>query len=271
MIHVVRSEWIKFRSVRSNVVLVLAAGALVVLIAVLAANEAKDDAIRPAGATCFQDPSETGGSAPQQVPCSDLPGVPQPETNLGDITVGVPFALFLFGALGVQIIGQEHRFNTIRPTFTAVPQRWRVLVAKLLVVGAATAVVALVMVAVCAAIGSAMLDDFAIDDLDQRVVWGTVLFSVGWTGLGMGVGAILRQPIAGMLVLLLEAFVVENVLQAVVKGSRPWLPFLNGIQMTLRDTNGEDLRSVTAGGVYFFVVAALVWGIGAALVIRRDA
>ena len=43
MINLIRSEWIKFRSVRSTVVLVLAAGLLVIIIAGFAANDRKGD------------------------------------------------------------------------------------------------------------------------------------------------------------------------------------------------------------------------------------
>lgn len=240
MINVLRSEWIKFRSVRSNIVLVAAAGLLVILVAVLAAHDKSNN--------------NFGGPA-----------------HLADVTVGIPFALFLFGALGVQIIGQEYRFNTIRPTFTAVPQRLRVLAAKLIVVTTTCALVSVVMLAICALIGSLMLDDFTIDGLDERLMWGTVLFVAAWTALGMGVGAILRQPIAGMLVLLIEAFVVEGILVSVVKRAGPWLPFNNGIQMTLRDNTDDRLRSVLGGGIYFVLFAAVVWAIGAALAKRRDA
>jgi len=242
VIDLIRAEWIKFRSVRSTVVLVLSAGALVILIAVLAAND-KSNHLAP------------GQSA-----------------YLGDITVGVPFALFLFGTLGVQIIGQEYRFNTIRPTFTAAPWRLRVLVAKLAVVTSATAVVALVMVAACGLIGALMLSPFTIDGTDQRVVWGTVLFCAGWTMLGMGLGAIIRQPIAAMLVLLVEAFVVENIIVAISEGAAKWMPFVNGIQMTVRDPDESGMfRSPLNGGIYFFVIATVIWVIGAVLATKRDA
>jgi ABC-2 type transport system permease protein len=240
VIDVLRSEWIKFRSVRSNLVLIGSAGALVILVAVLVAHQKNKNGF---------------GS----------------DAHLGDVTGGIPFALFLFGALGVQIIGQEYRFNTIRPTFTAVPQRMRVLVAKLIVVTTTCALVSVVMLAACALVGSLMLDRFTIDSLDHRVMWGTLLFVVAWTALGMGVGAILRQPIAGMLVLLIEAFVVENILVSVVKSTGPWLPFLNGIQMTLRDNPDDRLRTVLGGGIYFVLFAAVVWAIGAVLAVRRDA
>ncbi|MGI8757570.1 MAG: hypothetical protein ACR2MB_17280 [Acidimicrobiales bacterium] len=143
--------------------------------------------------------------------------------------------------------------------------------AKLVVVSVACAVISLVMVGLCALIGEVMIEDFAVDSLDHRVIGGIVLFNVGWTALGMGVGAILRQPIAAMLVLLIEGFVVENILLSLALGTGKWTPFLNGLQMTLREPGTDGLHTVTAGGVYFFLVAAAVWAIGAVLVARRDA
>jgi ABC-2 type transport system permease protein len=246
MSDLIRSEWIKFRSVRSTVILVLSAGALVVLVAVIAANHARGQS-----------------------------GV----VHLGDLTAGVSVAAFLFGALGVQVIGQEYRFNTIRPTFTAAPWRGRVLAAKLIVTTVACAAVSLVMVGVCGLIGMAMLGDrFEIDSLDHRVVLGIVLFSIGWSAMGLGVGAIIRQPVAGMLVLLGEGFVAEQILAGLVKATQPWLPFLNGVQMTVRNPHGDGdgatdtiFRSVLGGGIYFFLVAVVLLAVGWALALRRDA
>lgn len=243
MINLVRSEWIKFRSVRSTLVTLGLAGALVVLVAVLSANDARNDV----------------GTA-----------------NLTSLTGGVSIAALIFGALGVQVLGQEYRFNTIRPTFTAMPRRPRVLAAKLIVVTTACAAVSVVMVAFCWLVGTAMVDGFETDGVDQRAALGIVLFSMGWSALGMGVGAIVRQPIAGILILLAEAFVVESILIGVLPASAPWLPFGNGFQMTLRDVStnedGERLfQTVLAGGIYFFAFAAAVWALGAFLANRRDA
>ena len=273
MIDLIRSEWIKFRSVRSTVVLVLAAGLLVVIIAGFAANAKRADLD---DGFCQRTVTVQGqGTFTDSRPCADVAGDPNYEpakATLGDITVGIPFALFLFGTLGVQIIGQEYRFNTIRPTFTAAPWRLRVLFAKLFVVTSATAVVSLVMIAICGLIGAVVLDPFTIDGIDQRVVWGTVVFSIGWTMLGMGLGAIIRQPIAAMLILLVEAFVAEQILAGIVRSTAKWMPFLNGIQMTVRNPDETGLfRSPLSGGIYFFIIAIVVWAIGAFLAIKRDA
>lgn len=239
MINLTRSEWIKFRSVRSTIVTLFLAGGLVVLVAVIAANQMSTS-----------------------------------QPHLTDLTAGVSIAALIFGALGVQVLGQEYRFNTIRPTFTAMPVRWRVLVAKLVVVTAACASIAVVMIGFCWVIGTLFLDGFSIDGVDRRAALGIVLFSVGWSAMGMGIGAILRQPIAGILVQLAEAFVVESLIAGLVPSAAKWMPFINGFQMTFRGSSGDgdgQLQSVLAGGIYFFAVAAVIWGIGAVLATRRDA
>ena len=211
MVNLIRSEWIKFRSVRSTLVTLILAGGLVVLIGVISATQPNDD----------------------------FPPI---------------------------------RFDTIRPTFTAMPRRWRVLVAKLVVVTSACAAISILMVGFCWLIGSVMVDGFEVDGFDRRTALGIVLFSIGWSALGMGVGAIVRQPIAGILILLAEAFVVENIVAGLVPSLAKWMPFINGFQMTFRVGNsGSDFQSVLGGGIYFFAVATAVWLIGAGLATRRDA
>lgn len=275
MNHLIRAEWIKFRSVRSTVVTLLLAAAIVVLVAVLAAANARDDTTTRCEATPV---TSTAGSvtvvsdSPQCGTGSALVTRPSP-THLTSLTMGVTFAALIFGVLGVQIIGQEYRFNTIRPTFTAAPVRIRVLAAKAVVLSVACAVTAAVMVAFCWAVGTVMLEGFTVDGIDRRAAGGIVLFGVLWALAGMGVGAIVRQPIAGILIMAAESLIVEGLVAALVDSSARWLPFSNGVQMTLRPATdpSTQLQSVLAGGIYFAVVCALLWAVGAVLVHRRDA
>lgn len=243
MINLVRSEWIKFRSVRSTLILLFAGGLLTVGIALLIINDIKGE-----GRTY----------------------------HVTDISFGVQLSVFLFGALGVQVLGQEYRFNTIRNTFSISPVRWKVLVAKLIVVCSACAAMALAMMLTCAAVGSLLLDDFTIDGIDQRVIWATPLFAAGWAAMGTGLGAILRQPVAGIIILLGDAFILEQLLAQLFNGTAKWLPFLNGVQMTMRIPENYEqtppvFREMFAGGVYFFVVTGIVLAIGFVLANRRDA
>lgn len=242
MINAIRSEWIKFRSVRSNLILLAAGAALTIAIGGLQINDLADN-----GNALFR---------------------------LSDINAGVQIAVFLFGALGVQILGQEYRFNTIRPTFSATPNRGKVLAAKFVVVTVACAAVTLAMMAVLALMGSLFLPRFEMDSVDFRIIWSTALFAAGWSAMGLGVGAILRQPIAGIIVLLVEGTVAEGILVSIFHGLAKWAPFQNGVQMTGRPSDYEQdivYRSILGGGIYFFLVMAVVLGIGVVLAQRRDA
>jgi len=284
VINLIRSEFIKFRSVRSTIITLVIGGAIVVLVAVLVARDASGDTVVTCEPVAGASASATPETVPETIPedgvflegpsCGDgFEAVEaQPVTNLTGLTGGVSFAVLIFGVLGVQIIGQEYRFNTIRPTFTAAPNRIRVLAAKLVVVSVAVAAVSVVMVGFCWLVGVAMLDNFTIDEVDRRVAWGIPLFAALWTMAGMGVGAIVRQPIAGILILVGESLIAESLIGGLFTSTLPWLPFSNGFQMTLRvEDADQQLRGVLGGGIYFAVVCAVLWGIGAALANRRDA
>ena len=273
MTNLIRSEWIKFRSVRSTVVTLLLAGVIVVLVAVLAGRNADQPADDRCVPTSF-DQESSGAPATTDGPCPEGFEVvsDQVPVRLTDLTGGVSFAVLLFGVLGVQVIGQEYRFNTIRPTFTAAPDRFKVLVAKTIVVSVACAVVSVVMLAFCWLAGTAIVDAFATDGVDVRVAWGIVLFSSLWAAAGVAVGAIVRQPIAGILVLLGWSLVLESLIGGLIDGAYQWMPFTNGFQMTFRiGEDSPELRGILEGGIYFAAVAAVLWGLGAYLVNKRDA
>jgi ABC-2 type transport system permease protein len=280
VINLLRSEWIKFRSVRSTLITLLIAGALVVLVAVLTANHlnSESDNIRcePTSSITTETTVPVDPNAPDGFStCGDgytaVTGAQT--THLSDVTGGVVFAALLFGVLGVQVIGQEYRFNTIRPTFTAAPRRLKVVAAKLIVVCGSCALIAAAMVGFCWLAGSVMLEQFQIDGTDRRIAWGIVVFSVLWSAAGLGVGAIVRQPIAGILILVAESLVVEGLIGGIKPAAQKWLPFTNGLQMTYRgdESDSMHLQSLLAGGIYFAAFCALLVAIGAILVNRRDA
>ncbi|HEY4375712.1 MAG TPA: ABC transporter permease [Acidimicrobiales bacterium] len=239
MIDAIRSEWIKLRTVRSTILTFAVAVGLVVLAATYTALRA--DRVR--------------------------------HYHSDHITLGVTIAELLFGILGVQIIGQEYRFNTIRTTFTAVPNRIRVLAAKLVVIVLASAGAAIIMIAASLAIGKVIMgSSLVIDASDRGPLLGMIVVAVLWAGVGFAVGAIVRQPIAGILIVIIWPLVVEGIVHDLVPASRPWLPFLNGIQISLRGTHSDaGLRSPGSGAWYFLVFTVLLAAVGLVLAQRRDA
>ena len=110
VIRTIRSEWIKIRTVRMNAVLAIIAIAFPLIVVILTAAL---------------------GSA-ENASARDLVGL---TTGSSVITA------MLIGVIGAAGITGEFGFNTIRPTFAATPNRWKVIGAKAIV----TMVVAIVI------------------------------------------------------------------------------------------------------------------------------
>ena len=131
---VIRSEVIKYRTVRSSVVLaILAVAVPVVLTALIAAFVGQS--------TLVDDDDEA--------------------FNVVTGTVGLTHVLV--AVMGALVIAAEYRFNTIRVTFTAVPQRSRVLAAKLVVVAAMGLAIGLVTLVLNIAVAMLILGARDID------------------------------------------------------------------------------------------------------------
>jgi ABC-2 type transport system permease protein len=234
-----RGEWIKFRSVRSTWVIVSIAIALALLIAGIAATSLDGD--HPAEA----------------------------------LAVSSTFVLVLLLVLGIQFIAQEYRFGTIRATFTAVPDRRRLLVAKTLFGTGVGLVTALLAVAGSLAVATVVLNgDGRSIPLDARLaetITGYVLVAGISVILGIGVGAVTRNPALGITAVLLDMFVLESLVTVFVSedlGSV--LPFTASFAAIPENSGGSGLSP--------WFVAVLVYGawavgllvIGAVIVERRD-
>jgi ABC-2 type transport system permease protein len=238
--HLLRAEWIKFRSVRSTWVLTGLAVAISLLIAGIAAS-ADDGTHRPV------------------------------ET----LAVSSTFVFVLLLVLGIQFIGQEFRFGTIRATFTAVPDRTRVVVAKTVfgfIVGAVTALIAFVGSFVVASIVFAGEDrSIPIDGRFTETLVAFVAVAAVSVVLGIGVGAITRNPALGIAAVLIDMFVLESLVTVFVSedlGSV--LPFSASFA-AVPGVGGDTL--LTPWSVALAVYAAWAIGlllIGGIIVERRD-
>ena len=237
MIAQMRSEWIKYRSVRSTVVLTVLAVVLAAGVAVLAGSLSE--------------------------------GVVHIDNCLG----GVQVAALLIMVLGVQIVGQEYRFSTIRPTFSATPRRGRVIVAKLLVLILTTAVAAVALIALsilCAFLATKQHGtrfDLSAPGT-HRVLIGTVVVLVIHAIIGFGVGCIVRQPIAGIVIVLVWVTVVEGILIGLLPDLVRWFPIAgmaNVNALVLSHERGPDALHFfgpVAGACYSTAVGLALVALG---------
>lgn len=131
-------------------------------------------------------------------------------------TAGLSVGYLLMLTIGILQIGSEYRHKTISGTFLATPNRLRVMLAKmvaLLVIGALYAVLStLASVAVGAIILTAKgHDPFPSSDVFRTMALSLLVLGL-WALIGLGVGILIPNQIAAILVGVGVAWIVEPIL-----------------------------------------------------------
>jgi ABC-type transport system involved in multi-copper enzyme maturation permease subunit len=182
--------------------------------------------------------------------------------------------------LGITGMTGEYRYQTITPTFLATPRRSRVVVGKMLAHLCVGIVYGLVAVLGALVVGGAVIAarGYGLGYGADRV-WSSVglaVVAVGlWTLLGIGIGTLIRNQVAAVLVAVFVTFLVEplatfvlgsNDLDVVVK----WLPTNASAALTTPSSTFVDYLPWWAGGLVLLGYAALFAGVGVLLSARRD-
>ncbi len=250
MIAVLRSEWIKLRTVRMNYVLVIIAIAFPLIISVLTVSLSKV----------------------REVNSEDLVGL---------ITGTSVVTAMLLGVVAAVSIGGEFAHGTIRVTFAATPARGRVLIAKGIVTTLVSMVVEAVVVVLCYTICSAIANgrgaSVSLSDSSgaKPAMVGVIVFAGIVSLLGYGLGMVIRNMATAVAVLILWPLLLENLiagLLSVAGVDQPikWLPYASGIVMADPEVFGREVSRV-GGGLYFGAVALVITLVGAFSTSRRDA
>lgn len=188
--------------------------------------------------------------------------------------------------LGTLMVTTEFRHRLITPTFLATPRRGAALAGKMNAGVVAGALYAAVAVAVSAGVGALVLELWgqhsAIAETGTWVVLGrSFLALVLWALIGIGVGSIIRNQIAAIVVALAFTLLVEPVLRLAVSplewgpAAAQWLP-----GAATEATSGYSLMSVSGtsamllpwwGGALVLAGYAVVFAIiGSLTTWRRD-
>jgi ABC-2 type transport system permease protein len=176
---VVRSEWIKFRSLRSTVWTLLVA--VVLMIGIGAAFSA------------------VTASQYHTFSAADRASFSAVSTSLD----GILFAVIAFGVLGVLLMGGEYSTGMIRSSLTVVPRRLPVLWGKLAVFAGAIFSVSLVASFISFFLGQALLSGHHLSVAITapgalRSVVGAALYVTVAGLIGVALGALLRNTAAGI-------------------------------------------------------------------------
>ena len=249
MIALIRSEWLKLRTVRSNITMACFAVALPLLITLLTMAFINVDSV-----------DERAVSA----------------VLLGSGSLSV----LLFGIIGVLAITQEYSQGTIRLTLAANPRRTKVYVAKGIVLAILSGGLTAFIILVGNTAGEAILDSrgavgkLSNDKMGQAYL-GMIALSILVSLLGMAIGTLTRNPPSAVAVLVLWPLLLESLiggLLSVVINSIgfEWMPFQTG--MSALQLEDSDLDFGRWGSVGYFGLWILGFTLFAHTVFkRRDA
>ncbi|HEY1913950.1 MAG TPA: hypothetical protein VGH27_00080 [Streptosporangiaceae bacterium] len=249
--NVIRSEWIKLRSVRSSWFLLAATVLGIAGIGLLVCSiDNAHWATMSASARASINPIN-----------QSLIGV-----NLAELTVGV---------LGVLAVTGEYATGMIRATFAAVPRRFPVLAAKVGVVAAVTFVVCLLAVFVAVAGGQALLGPHGISLAHPqavRAVFGAALYLTVVAVIGVGVGFLTRST-AGGIAAIVGVLLILPIMASALPGSSAlerYLPSTAGRALFIMN-GGPDMSSPWAGFGIFLFYGIVVASLAAQALRKRDA
>ena len=182
--------------------------------------------------------------------------------------------------LGITGMTGEYRYQTITPTFLATPRRSRVVAGKMgahLVVGVGYGLVALVGALVAGGVVIAIRGHslgYGADRLWFSAALAVVAVGL-WTLLGIGIGTLIRNQVAAVLVAVFVTFLLEplatfvlaaNGLDDIVK----WLPTNASTALTSPGSALVHYLPWWAGGLVLVAYAAVLAGLGVLLSVRRD-
>jgi ABC-type transport system involved in multi-copper enzyme maturation permease subunit len=250
---VVRSEWVKLRSLRSSVWCLLSAGVLLVVSSVLFATLKVDNG---------------SGQAAGQVPFDAT----------AQSLFGVYFAQVAVAVLGVLVFTGEFGSGMARVTFAAVPRRLPVLWGKVAALAVATFVVCAVGVLVAFFAGQGVLSSrhLGVSLGSPGVVGalvGAALFLTVTGVLGIGLGALVRNTAAGVSlvlgVLLVLPIVVDFLPQSLKDRVGEFLPGNAGVAVIFVRPQSFVLPPWVGLGV-FSLYALLALALAAWQIKRRD-
>jgi ABC-2 type transport system permease protein len=256
----VRSELLKIRSTRLWWALLLGAVLLVVV---------------QAGFTAAFEGEDQGFGDVSVLPPGDDPELLRTVYTQGFFG-GYIFALII----GITGLTGEYRYQTITPTFLVAPRRHPVVVAKLVAHLVLGAVYGVACTAAAILAGGLVLVAKGFDlgltaDGVPRSIAMSVLAMALWTLIGIGVGTLITNQIAAILVGVAVAYIVEplaglvlSVVDAEAVGK--FLPTAATTGLFESFDYGQSLLTWWQGGLVLLGYAGLFATLGVLLSVRRD-
>ena len=253
---IVGSEWTKLTTVRSTVWTLLATAVVGIgLGAVVTSAQAARWAGRSLAARAAFDPTRSS-------------------------LAGLLFAQLAIGVLGVLVVSAEYSTGTIRATFSAVPRRPLVLVAKACVFGVVTLIVGEIVSFVAFLIGQGILSGKAptavlSDPSVLRAVTSGGLYLLALGLLALGLAWVIRVTAAAIStfvgILFILPIIADVLPSSYTDDISRFLPATIGTVMMSAHYHGTDPFGPWTGFALLCAYAAAALLVGGVLLVRRDA
>ncbi|HWD96807.1 MAG TPA: ABC transporter permease subunit [Acidimicrobiales bacterium] len=252
---IVRSEWLKFRSVRSSIM-----GVTITFVLTIGLGALVTSLLRAHWATASESSKLTFDPV---------------STSL----VGVIFAQFAIGVIGALFITSEYSSGSIRTTLAAVPHRVELVLGKLTVLLVSMFVISEVACFATFILGQSIFSGVVptaslsnSNDLRAVILAGVYLTLAA--AMACGIGLILRHSAASISVFVSVILVIPLIFaflpQSWQNDGAKYLPSELGHAMTSASSVANDFSAWTALILMVIYVVVIV-GIGTALFARRDA
>jgi ABC-2 type transport system permease protein len=253
---VVRSEWTKFWSLRSTMWTLLATFAVTVGFSALIAwgTSTNIDQLSPQDRANF-DPTNNS-------------------------LAGLAFGQLAIAVLGVMVISGEYSTGGIKATFTAVPQRMKVLLGKAVVLAVVSLAIGLVTSFAAFYVGQLFfarqhLEAHLGDPHVLRAVIGGGLYVLGSAMFGYALGALLRHTAGGITAAVALLLVIPPLTQLLPGswGDTITKYFTSNAGQRITEVIRADTKFLTAwpGYAVFTIEWLIVLVVAAVLMRRRDA
>jgi ABC-type transport system involved in multi-copper enzyme maturation permease subunit len=247
MIAQLRSELLKQRTTRTNVLLLLWMVGLVVLVVLL------------------------------HVLSFSVEDLSRSDNQLKIVGLGTSIGALFASLLGAMSITGEIRHGTIRPTFLATPRRGRVVVAKVAASALAGLAVGLIAEALTAGVQAAGLGargihiELGSGDYAQLLAGGALAAAL-FAAIGVGVGAVVRNQVAAVVGLCVWLLFLEPLLLGDVHAVAKFAPGASAgaIAGAIQTQIADDLVAPALGVLLLAAYAALASAVGSIATTRRD-
>lgn len=185
---VVKSEFIKFRTVTSTLILLACTAAAIIGIAAMAARNAGEMAVNSTPGAASLSDMQSGNFA------YDAP------------TIGVGMAALIFASLGVLLMSSEFTTGMARSTFAAVPNRTQPFLAKLVIVMATGFMLTATASYLAGLLTIPILDSYNIamnlaNPASTRLLFVYSAYMAAIAAIGMALGTILRNAAGAIMAL----------------------------------------------------------------------